>query len=1326
MVTRRTCTTADVAAALGLRPATVQMYARNGRIPFDTTPGGHRRFDIEEVRDALDVRRRMVAPPGRSRGSRGWLADALELDAWAGRIASKYELPEMVRILVAGSVRDLRRVEFRTAEGTGVNGWDGLVDAARGNSWVPEGLSAWEMGAGEDVTKKANEDYAGRTRDPRGLVKSETVFVFVTPRQWDYRDTWVAQKNAEGVWKDVRAYDAGSLELWMDEAPAAHARITAMLGRDPDGAADLERAWNDWAARTVPPLPADLATAGRDDQVKQVFAWLHGEPSAITVAGDSAEEAFAFIASCLLGLPGQERTALLSRTLVVRTPAAWDEVLARAGTDSGLLLIPLFPDPGSADAADAGHQVAVPVGPNAVTVGTVIRLPQLRTVSARAALLAAGVPEKEATELARIARRSLLTLRRRLAVSRSTLPPWAQPANGGELVPVILAGAWREGNEADEQVLSRLAGRPYAEISSLCARWAAEEDMPVRRQGPLWFCVSKPDAWDALSRLATPWHLARFRETAAEVLGTVDPVLALEPDRRWAAGAFGSSLPWSPQLRSSITETIAVIATHGSDGELPGGGTGQELADAIICDVLKAANADRSGQLWSSLSDVLPTLAEASPGVFLDAVDTGLDSGGLKAVFDPEAESTPLASPTHTGLLWALEALAWATEHLGSAALALARLAQADPGGHWANRPDRSLNEIFMTWPPQTAATRQERLDVVDMLRDATPDIAWNVMLGLLPTPHMVSHFSYRPRWRDWAPDDEPPEMSAAEWTWQAEAVTVRLLTDARQDSQHWSDLAARLPYLPMAQYSQVLGGLADLDPADLPDPGRTAVADSLRTIVRANRRFPDAVWAMAADLVDQIAEQLERFEAKTTGPEAAWLFAPHVELPGPWPKDPAAEQRTVQRLREAAVREVTASGEPEFWELAVHCEAPYLLGWTAGLIMAGPGEDSVITELDSAVPERWQAARGWVAGRFETAGWPWAAPYFEAAAAWPAPRAAAFLLALPPGAGVFDQADLLGGEVRERYWKGVQPFAVRDDADLERAARTLTSLGCADAALITLSIMVQRSCAPDPGLVTDALASAAPSPDITGSDLSMFVHYVTSLLDYLDGQSAADRHRMAQIEWRYLPALGSHQRPPRVLHQELAREPEFFVEVIALIYPPENAGQFPEATEEERRRAVLAYQLLRSWNTVPGTAGIPGGPGLAQWVSQARALLTSRDLLRPGDQFIGHILSQTPEDPDGTWPGLQVRRIIENSRSQDIEQGIDTAVLRGRGPTWRAMNSGGQPERALAAKYQRYAQRTGTQFTRTRRMLQRMAENWDRRARQEDQLAAVREEFWS
>lgn len=50
---RRRSTTAEVAAAFRLRPATIQLYARQGRIPFGTTPGGHRRFDVDEVGEAL-------------------------------------------------------------------------------------------------------------------------------------------------------------------------------------------------------------------------------------------------------------------------------------------------------------------------------------------------------------------------------------------------------------------------------------------------------------------------------------------------------------------------------------------------------------------------------------------------------------------------------------------------------------------------------------------------------------------------------------------------------------------------------------------------------------------------------------------------------------------------------------------------------------------------------------------------------------------------------------------------------------------------------------------------------------------------------------------------------------------------------------------------------------------------------------------------------------------------------------------------------------------------------------------------------------------------
>jgi hypothetical protein len=49
----RNRTSVQIGQELGLAAATVQKYAREHRIPFDLTPGGHRRFDLEEVRQAL-------------------------------------------------------------------------------------------------------------------------------------------------------------------------------------------------------------------------------------------------------------------------------------------------------------------------------------------------------------------------------------------------------------------------------------------------------------------------------------------------------------------------------------------------------------------------------------------------------------------------------------------------------------------------------------------------------------------------------------------------------------------------------------------------------------------------------------------------------------------------------------------------------------------------------------------------------------------------------------------------------------------------------------------------------------------------------------------------------------------------------------------------------------------------------------------------------------------------------------------------------------------------------------------------------------------------
>lgn len=60
-MTIHNATTADVAEALNVKPATVRRYAIQGRIPCVTTPGGHRRYDLAEVVQAAATNSRAVS-----------------------------------------------------------------------------------------------------------------------------------------------------------------------------------------------------------------------------------------------------------------------------------------------------------------------------------------------------------------------------------------------------------------------------------------------------------------------------------------------------------------------------------------------------------------------------------------------------------------------------------------------------------------------------------------------------------------------------------------------------------------------------------------------------------------------------------------------------------------------------------------------------------------------------------------------------------------------------------------------------------------------------------------------------------------------------------------------------------------------------------------------------------------------------------------------------------------------------------------------------------------------------------------------------------------
>ena len=125
------------------------------------------------------------------------------------------------------------------------------------------------------------------------------------------------------------------------------------------------------------------------------------------------------------------------------------------------------------------------------------------------------------------------------------------------------------------------------------------------------------------------------------------------------------------------------------------------------------------------MKDELPLLAEAAPDPLLGALEHMLEGDGamIRPIFD---EYKGFLHPTyrHTGVLWALETIAWDPDSFRRAVLALAKLAAIDPGVKLGNTPSNSLAEIFLLWHPNTNASSVQRLGALKEIAQSLPQVA--------------------------------------------------------------------------------------------------------------------------------------------------------------------------------------------------------------------------------------------------------------------------------------------------------------------------------------------------------------------------------------------------------------------------------------------------------------------------------------------------------------------------------------------------------------------------------------------------------------------------
>lgn len=1244
--------------------------------------------------------------------------NATDLKQWAERRTAQETLPELVRRLVHATAPSASRISFRAGEGVQLGGWDGLVTAHAATAFVPAGESGWELGVEKTVLGKARSDLEAR-RDGGGILTPGTsTFVFVTPRRFRDKDTWAADATRDTPWRLVRAYDADDLATWLEQSPAVHAWISAELGKLPRGVRSLDDAWAAWSRGTLPPFPPGLAIAGRDAEAEEVAAWLSGQPAAHAIRADTVDEALGFLASVVQRLPDDRMADVLARTVVVDDVDAWRQ-LRRFTTP--LVLVPTFtPDDAG---GSAPHTVIVPVDRSSPS-RTALSLPRIRREPAEQFLKEMGLDDNNARDLATLARRSLPALRRRLASSPvSTTPSWAAPESARGLIPVLLAGRWREDHDGDRAVLERLAGKPYRDFAAGIEPWFEAGEPPVRRNGSVVLATAPDEMWDLLARHVTPDDLRTFRDAARGVLGEVDPRLALDRGERWLAGVRGVARAESDELREGLAETILRISTQ--SGPIAGQ-AGQDIASEIVHALLDSALGDATGGAWVSLGDVLALLAEAAPDVFLRAVERGLagEPPLLAALFPPDAnEGFGAPTPEHIATVWALETLAWSPDHLGRTAIALARLARLDPGGRTSSRPAESLAEILHPLLPQTSAEVGTRIEVLRSVLRADETVGFRLLVGLIPRSGGVMLPTHAPRRRAWR---EGP-LAQAPWGDVSAFIHVvmdDLLARAGADLDRWADIVRLMFDLPPDLQARVTLALADV-PVDAPadDPGRLRLLDELR--LQAARRHSPAEGGEVSP--EGLEELIQRFESTDPSVSNAWLFAHMPRLPLPRRDDRDAFQADLQRRREEAVRVVLAdAGLVGVLALASRAEQPWSVGFALGAVTE---PDDIAAEvlpllLATRAPSR-DVVAGWLAKGFLDKGWGWIEGLGDIGT-WTPGQWAALLLALPPSVDVWDYAAARGTDVAELYWRQTSLQVVPKGRHVIRAATELLEVGRPHRALDLLALLRDELVPTDRDLIYRTLEEAATTPHDSSKEPAIQSYDVARLLEVIEDDADADVERVARIEWMYLPLFGHGERPAKLLHSELARSADFFSTVVTWIFKADSEPP-RDLTEEERVRGRLGYQLLDSWRQPPGTdsMGKLDPDALRRWVLAARELVHEADRGDIGDQRIGHILRYTPKGDDGRWPTEPVRDLLEELGAEHVEIGLATEVRNSRGVTSRHPTEGGRQERELEAGFRADAAAFGARWPRTAALMARLADAYARDARREDADAALTEDTW-
>ncbi len=1263
--------------------------------------------------------------------------EARQIEAWADRsIPARAELPALLRRLVHSTGKDLTKVDFPAYDNAQRHGWDGQVVAGEATPWIPRGESGWEFGCDQDPAIKAEGDYKARcetdviTAEQRKAI----TFVFVTPRNWPGKDGWAEKKRKESIWKDVRAIDASDLEQWLEQSVATQGWFAERIGIPAAGVETLDESWRRWSADCQPALPESLFKAAVAASKARLLTWLTQPPgTALVVTADSIEEGLAFLAVALKDV-GKTPNEYFDRALVLKT----EESLKR--TTTGVPDFIAITTTADVEKAAAGvqntHHLITLRHHNTIGGGEPdIALDLIDDETFREALQEMGIDHADAPNYARQTGNSATILRRHLSrIPAVKNPSWASDAAlARKLIPLNLVGVWDSGGTADQEILRVLADENYPKIEETITELRQLPEAPVWSIGRFRGVASKLDVLYATAGFVTAAHLDNFFFIAETVLAEDDPALDLPRNKQWQAAVWGKTRAHSSALRQGLCETLVLLAVHGN--ALFGTRLGRNLeneVDRLVGKLLLPLN----GRTWSSQKGDLPRYAEAAPRVFLDILHKDLrqPKPQVYALLQPADSSLVGGGCDRTGLMWALETLAWSPKLLPDVTMILAELAKVPINDNWVNKPENSLFGIYRCWMPQTAATIDERNNLMEALCRKYPAVGWQLLMHQFGGHDTIGHYNYRPHWRkDASGAGQPVDDRRKAWAVSDKARELAITWPSHSD-QTLGDLIERLSDMLPGDQDRVWLALDAWAKANTDEEAAHRLRERVRTCAFTRRA---RVRGVSEPVRDRARAAYKLLAPKDVVVKHLWLFLQH------WVDESADEldddkldynKRTerVEALRKSALTEIWAKGGYDrLLDLIARSGAENAIGWNLADGVVPVAERVAFASRLAAQPEPPAETKIatvlmgflWKLGT-EVRATLMTQLLAEMAAKGKKADALRLLRSAPFRGETWAHLSTLPPDWQAEYWKTAYVrWEDQDETETAQLADELIAAGRPRAAFHAIHMDFGKL---DAQRLAKLLTAIATSSDEPAEHFRLSHHDLSNAFETLAGQANFDRAQLARLEFLYAEALDHSKYGIPTLEKELGKDPQLFFFLLRSAFVRRDKGPDPEewkiANEEARRAtARAAYSVISKLTRLPGTdeEGTVNADALIAWIKATRELAAPHDRAEITDQMIGQMLGRCPVGKDGVWPCEPVRRALDAIGSDDIAKGFHMGCYNKRGAHFT--DGSGSAERELAAKYREWAEAVVFEYPFTAHALESLARSYDGEARMHETDAVVR-----